>query len=83
MSNFLGSVHQGALTFDVERINELIIPKGLLLIVDKSDDYSERKVYFLEDEYGNYEELIPTKSFWLKYAEDLKVIKAMDEVYAS
>ena len=74
---------QGALSFDEDKLNELVIPEGLHIEVDQMDDYSERIVYFIVDENGIYEELIPTGVFWKKYAEDLKQVKTKDEAYAS
>ena len=74
---------QGTVVFDSEALDKLVIPDGLHLESDYYDDCSEQKCYFLvDDKTGKYEEIIESKAFWKTYAEELKLMRALKEVYS-
>lgn len=62
--------------------NNLIFPQGLEFIEDIDED-TETKTYFIEDkESGDYEQIMFAHQFWAAYAEEVKLCKALEEVYS-
>ena len=75
---------QGVITFDVDALDRLVLPEGMHIEEDYYSEFSERKCYFLvDDKSGEYEELIDRRELWTKYTDDLKMMRALDEVYAN
>lgn len=72
---------QGAIVFDQDAVERLILPCGLRLVTDTLNE--ETKCFFLVDEQSDeYEEIIETSTFWATYKEVLKVTKENDYIYS-
>ncbi len=68
----------GSIVFDEGALHQLVIPDGLHLETDFSDEVSNRKCYFLvDDESKDYEELIPRTVFWATYTEEVALLKTL------
>ncbi len=69
-----------SIVFDSDAINMLVIPDGLHLEFDNVDDFPEQIHYILvDDDSGEYDEIIEENIFWSCYFYELEVVKALEE----
>lgn len=72
---------QGEIVFDQDKVDKLIFPSGLSLMIDTINEGT--KCFFLVDEQSDqYVEIIESSTFWATYKEVLKAIKEIDYIYS-
>lgn len=76
---------QGTIVFDTGALDKLVIPNGLHMETDYlHEEFPEQKCYFLvDDESGEYVEIMESKAFWAKYAEELELMRDLDDMYVA
>ena len=69
---------QDSIVFDFDCLERLVVPHGMHIDTDYvEEDPCTERYFLIDDDSGDYEELIPSDVFWAKYAAELYLEKAL------
>ena len=67
---------QDSIMFDSDCLERLVIPHGMHIDTDV-DSYNTERYFIVDNESGDYEEIIPSNVFWAEYAAELRLEKTL------